>query len=116
MIKSYDVIGTYLDGLTLVGAVDTKIQNISFNEIKKNINGFGVSVKIPTLGNPIITQRFKVTGSGTIYGSYQHATKSVTLSQSKNYTISKKGLGKVFLFEEPFKTYYDNSPGVDITI
>ena len=51
----------------------------------------------------------------TAYGTYQHATSDVTLSQSKNYSISSSGLGGVLAFANSVIGYYDGMQGVDIT-
>lgn len=47
-----------------------------------------------------------------VYGSYQHATKNVTLSQSQNYEINVLGMGGVILFDEDVAGYYDDTKGV----
>lgn len=44
-----------------------------------------------------------VSGSGTIYGSYQHASTTATLEESKKYTISHLGYGKVIKFNDNVK-------------
>lgn len=46
------------------------------------------------------------------YGSYQHATKNVSLAESKKYSISYEGLGKVILFDNKVKEKYDGMNGV----
>lgn len=122
VVRSYDVIGAYLEGPKLVtGSIYTEIfsdtNTIQSNEIKQSSNGFGVSIKLPkTEKNLKVSQSFRVTGSGHIYASYQHAKKSITLVNSKKYTISKSGYGKVFEFDNTVKNYYDAMGGVDINI
>ena len=50
-----------------------------------------------------------------INGSYQHATKDVTLSQATNVTFSADGMGGVFKFNFNNATnWYDNTQGVHI--
>lgn len=46
------------------------------------------------------------------YGSYQHATKNVSLAESKKYSISYEGLGRVILFDDKVKAKYDAMQGV----
>ena len=46
------------------------------------------------------------------YGSYQHATSNVSLSQSKNYTINILGMGGLIYFNSSVAGYYDDMPGV----
>ena len=57
-----------------------------------------------------------VSGSGTIYGSYQHASTTATLEESKKYTISHLGYGKVIKFNDNVKKKYDAMTGVDLNI
>ena len=59
---------------------------------------------------------FMVSGSGTIYGSYQHASTTATLEESKKYTISHLGYGKVIKFNDNVKKKYDAMTGVDLNI
>ena len=120
-VRSYDVIGSYLSGVSLMDAPTTKVSSssgtTSYADVLYDNNGFGVSVKLPTSGsNIIVSQAFKVNGSGHIYSSYQHAKKSISLSNSKRYSISLSGYGNVFLFESSIKSYYDQMGGVDISI
>ena len=54
---------------------------------------------------------------GLVYGSYQHAGSSVTLSQSKNYSFSINGYGNVFLFNTTkAKDAYDGMDGVSMYV
>lgn len=120
-VKSYDVMGTYLEGVNLVGNVITKVSysggNYDSNEIKNFNNGFGVSIKLPSSGsNIIVSQSFNATLGGTVYASYQHATSSISLASSKYYTISKSGYGKVFSFYNNMSSKYDGMGGVYIDV
>lgn len=122
-IRSYDVIGAYLDGTSLVStfipttsAVNTASSNHS-NEMVTSSNGFGVSVKLPTGGSGMtISQYFKVSNCGTVYGSYQHATANISLANSKKYSISRTGYGGVFSFQSSVRDYYDAMNGVSISL
>lgn len=120
-IKSYDLIGAYLDGVTLDSSPVTKLltssgSSQSTEKVSSN-NGFGFSVKLQDSNSLIISQYFRVSKGGTVYGSYQHAKKDITLSNSKKYTISKSGYGKVFLFNtSTIRDYYDGMTGVNITV
>lgn len=120
-IRSYDVIGAYLDGTSLVNNPTTTIsaggQLTRFNDIKKSNNGFGVSVKLPTYGaSMVINQNFRVSKGGTVYASYQHAIKNISLSNSQNYTFSRSGYGGVFKFSGTALTTYDRMNGVSISV
>ena len=121
-VKSYDVIGAYLDGTSLVNNPATSITTngtitTTYKDIKKSNNGFGVSVKLPTYGTSmIINQSFRVNKGGTVYASYQHAIKNMSLSNSQNYTFSRSGYGGVFKFSGTALTTYDKMKGVSISL
>lgn len=120
-VRSYDVIGAYLENTNLVNNPVTTIVssggNVTSDEIKKSNNGFGVSILLPKYGNSlVVNQTFKVKKGGTIYASYQHAMKSLTLTESKNYTLSKAGYGGVFKFSGTAANVYDKMSGVDINL
>ncbi len=120
-VRSYDVIGSYLENTSLVNTPITTVisssSNVTSNEIKKFNNGFGVSILLPKYGNSlVVNQTFRVKKGGTIYASYQHAMKSLTLTESKNYTVSKAGYGGVFKFSGTAANVYDKMSGVDINL
>ncbi len=119
-VRSYDVIGAYLEGPkwnNMLTRINYNSGNYSSNEINSFYNGFGVSVKLPSNGsNIIVSQSFNYTGSGTIYGNYQHAKSSVTLAQSKKYTIDRNGFGGVFSFYDGIGSKYDAMGGVSINV
>lgn len=118
-VKSYDVMGSYLDGVSLIGSVTTKMQNnvgaSTYSINKSSNNGFGTS--IPLSGSSIrLSQTFTVSNGGTVYASYQHATSSISLNNSQNYTFSKNGFGQVFIFTSPALEIYDHMSGVYISV
>lgn len=120
-IRSYDVIGAYLKDVDLLNTPSTTAANTSSNnssvEIVSNTNGFGVSVKLPSGGNNmVISQYFKVSNGGTVYGSYQHATSNISLNNSKKYSIATSGYGGVFLFQSSVRNYYDGMQGVYLNV
>ena len=120
-VRSYDVMGAYLDGTSLVNTPTTSITTNSttttYKDIKKSNNGFGVSMKLPTNGSSmVINQNFRVSKGGTVYASYQHAMKSISLSNSQSYTFSRSGYGGVFKFSGVASTTYDRMNGVSISV
>lgn len=120
-VRSYDVIGAYLEGVNLTFSPITYAEGASetsySSEIVQFNNGFGVSVKLPSSGSKMkVCQYFRVTKGGTVYGSYQHATSSISLANSKKYSISRSGYGGVFLFNDSVKSYYDAMGGVSISV
>ena len=120
-VRSYDVMGAYLSGTSLVNNPTTSITTngttTTYRDIKKDTNGFGVSMKLPTYGTSmVINQSFRVNKGGTVYASYQHAMKSISLANSKNYTLSRSGYGGVFKFSGTALTTYDRMNGVSISL
>ena len=54
--------------------------------------------------------------AGKIYGSYQHAQGSLTLAQSKSYTLSSTGYGGVIKFTDSTAlSTYDKMGGISLT-
>lgn len=121
-IRSYEVVGAYLENITLKNNPRTLViskdgTQSSSNEIKKFDNGFGVSISLPRFGQSlVINQNFTVTKGGSINASYQHAKQTISLTNSKNYTISKYGYGGVFSFTGAASNVYDGMQGVSISI
>lgn len=59
-----------------------------------------------TMTTTLVGTFFSKTAS-TIYMTYIHANRNVTLAQSKNYKFSSTGLGKVLNFtSDTIKSYY----------
>ena len=122
--KSYDVIAVRLSGVSLDGSYSFKQSyvyggnyNVIYNGNNQNFsNGFGSSAKLQNGTNQEYSLTFKVSGSGTVYGSYQHAVTQVTLNQSKNYTISSSGFGSVINFASSVSKYYDGMNGTDLSV
>lgn len=131
-IKSYDVIALRGENVTLSthfngsqnALKDGKITTLNYNNYnsgaKSFANAFGISVDlIDNASNYKITVSVpysSVKNNARVYASYQHATRNVTLAQSQNYTINANGYGRVILFNSPVNNYYDNTPGVDMTL
>lgn len=118
--------GVRFDGVSLNGNISTsqyyKKSGTTYIDNGKNIqtysNGFGVSFLLPTGAISSLEEvvEFRYSGSGRIYGSYQHAQKSVTLANSKKYTISAYGYGNVLNFDSSVKDSYDAMGGVDLSV
>lgn len=117
-VKSYDIIGARFEGTHNTSTPITKLINsdssANFPIDYKN-NGFGSSVKLAG-SNIKITQTFKVANGGTVYASYQHAKSSISLANSRNYSISSSGYGKVFAFSGTAVNVYDRMSGVYINV
>ena len=122
-VKSYDVLGARIGGTTF--SADSFVTVFKFDsgtkvctEYVKASNGFGCSYKLETGSTTYYSAAsFDVNTSGLVTGSYQHASKSVTLSVSKNYTFSVNGEGNVFLFNTTKgQDAYDGMSGVSIKV
>lgn len=124
-VKSYDVIGAkfsnttrYGNGYITVFKIDGT--NYKCTEYVLKTDGIGCSYKLNSSASEEIYtyMSFDVNNTGgLVYGSYQHATSSVTLSQSKNYTFSLGGYGNVFLFNTTkAKDSYDGMGGVSMYV
>lgn len=85
---------------------------------KKLSNGVGTSMNIVDDATSdlhlMLLIEGSVTSNGIVYfgGTYQHATSTVTLTQSQNYTISTSGLGGVLAFNSSVIGKYDGMQGV----
>ena len=140
--KSYDLLGlrwdtlpstlTYRDMIAAQEVSDGTFpvyQHFDYDTNSSNTNsatnGIGVSMNLYDNVSGSLRHHgmelvsFTKTGNGTIhaYASYQHATSSLTLAQSKSYTFSSSGLGKVQYFSNStIKNKYDNMQGLDVQI
>lgn len=120
-VRSYDVIGTYLNGPSISGGVGTVLTYsggvVSPSATKKPSNGYGAVLKLPNSGNSFIASTtFNVTGSGRVYGSYQHAKQSISLNNAKSFTIGNGGLGNVFIYSSSIASKYDQMSGVFVDV
>lgn len=123
-VRSYDVIGIRFDGPTLNGGVvfrqyyrkNGELKSSTTSVKKEFSNGFGLSFMLPSGERLESTITFNVKGNGKVYGTYQHAVTDVTLNESKSYSISYLGLGKVLKYSDSISSKYDRMSGVDISI
>lgn len=119
-IRSYDVIGAYLSGVSLLAHnhtyVSTSSGYSSYSNLKTASNGIGNSVKLLSGNNVYINQMITVSRGGTVFGSYQHAMQNVTLATSKNYSFSLGGYGSVFSFYGSASGVYDAMSGVNLSV
>ncbi len=116
-MRSYDVMGAYLSGVSIKMSATTTVDYsegyYSANDIKNESNGFGVTIKLPDSGTNIyIVQSYAVSLGGRVYGSYQHALDKVSFADSQNYTINYAGYGHVFMFPYSVGQHYDMLDGV----
>ena len=133
-IKSYDVIAIRTDDATVTegtqrgtqtyiytnGSTGTVNYSNGGTNMVKASNGFGISMNLVDAAKTYeCTIEAVVTATtewATVYGSYQHAATNVTLAQSKSYTISHNGYGKVINFATAVQNDYDGMQGVSIAL
>ena len=121
-IKSYDVIGALLyNNVNLVGEPYTYLKysggTLSYGDEYYVGGGFGTSVKLRASSTLMrIWQTYDVSGSGTVYASYQHATSNITKATSQLYTVGFGGYGGVFHFYGNAYGVFDQMGGVNTTI
>ena len=121
-VRSYDLIGAYLNGTTKSSGVVSKITysggTINPSATKNPNNGHGAVIKLPNGGNSIVaSSTFSVFTGGRVYGSYQHAASSVSLNNANSYSIGNNGLGNVFYFSNAtIRAKYDGMGGVFIDV
>lgn len=123
-VHSYDVIAVRLSGCSLNGDFTFKQTYASsgnvyyvYNGVNQTFsNGFGSSALLQYGTDNEYSLTFRISGSGTVYGTYQHAAQSVTLAQSQNYIIGAGGYGNVVVFGNSVALKYDQMPGVDLAV
>ena len=123
-IHSFDVMAVRLSGCSLVGNFSFKQTYVSsgqlyyvYNGMNQTFNnGFGSSALLQYGSDNEYSMTFRVSGSGTVYGTYQHAVTTVSQSDSLNYAIGAGGYGNVILFGNSIALKYDQMPGVDISV
>ena len=120
-IRSYDVIGSLLDGnLNRLSTPMTKLywsgSTITYTDRVYSGDGYGCTVLLQNSStNMRIVQDvdLEITGNGIFFSSYQHATSNITLETSKKYTVRFGGYGGVFAFYGSAVGIYDHMAGVD---
>lgn len=130
--RSYDLIGFYGYGFdfsngTQIGeqvyVLDGNYTTISYawngTNIKRHSNGFGISMNV--VNSDITYLQFIAEcdvraniDHPTLYASYQHAQKNLSLADSQNYTLGGAGLGSVFVFPYSISQKYDAMSGVSV--
>lgn len=120
-VRSYDLIGAYFNGTSLIGNVRASMlydsSSVSPVYSTTSANGVSSTFKLPSNANSLVfKQEFRVSKSGSLNASYQHARKSISLANSKKFSLSKNGYGGVFSFQESVRSYYDAMSGLTLTL
>lgn len=120
-VRSYDLIGAYSPSSNSLSIVNSRVQydgtSSQYVERREEKNGISATMKLPSSGEGIrVIMNFTANKGTTIFASYQHAAKTITLANSRKYSFLGSGYGGVFRFEESIKSYYDAMRGVEMTI
>ena len=120
-VRSYDLLGIRLVNTSILQNISSRMifgnmENI-YVETRNDSNGNADTFKLPS-GNEIIrfTKTFKVQKNGSVYASYQHAIRNISLVNSRRYTFASGGLRNVFSFDSAVGDYYDEMRGVSISL
>lgn len=117
-VQSYDVIGFRVTSATINTVAKATVKGTGYSwtspasDAQVSSNGFGHSVKLGGVSGMKVTTSMYCSTGGTVYGSYQHAMSSISLANSKLYTIGAGGYGYVFNFYGNASGKYDNAVGV----
>lgn len=137
-VRSYDVIGLwYNNKFTRSNIYGYQLYTTSSGQNLKNTynssssgvklagagsdgvaGGVGISMQLPSGNLSALQQQLFVEGSDSgnllVRGAYEHATSTISLADSKNYSFSRSGQGGVFSFNGSIGNKYDNMTGVEI--
>ena len=119
-VGSYDVIGFRVSGTSITNVHNAYASGTGFSSASTTpqtfTNGFGHSIQVASVSNLKVSTSMYVNKGGTVYGSYQHATSSISYNNSKLYSISGAGYGSVFAFYGAATGIYDGANGVSISV
>lgn len=119
--RSYDLIGAYSP---TSGSLKFSNSRIYYDgevknqvEYKQESHGVSATMKLPSPGEDIvILMHFQANKGTRVYASYQHAKRTITLTNSRKYSFNSGGYGHVFLFDESLNDYYDAMSGVQMDL
>lgn len=131
IVRSYDVLAmrpvgnsVTIDTLGTNNVVGYQIYDghtITYSSSSSNFkytnSGLGLSLDLEDNVSSSLVLKLNVIFETTqdpfqVYGTYQHAVKNISLSNSKKYTIGAGGMGDVLNFTSGYSSYYDNTGGV----
>lgn len=132
-VRSYDVIALRGVGVTFnyrtVEGIQQYTDNntpsyIAYHDDSANVklfsNGLGISMNLvdgaSNYSLSLSINYIKNTNNGTVYGTYQHSQRDISLYQSQRYTISANGYGGVLDFDSSVEDYFDGMGGVSINV
>lgn len=120
-VRSYDVIGVRLSATNFYDNTITAnlvISGTSYGRSGMNgsSQGVGCVMKLRSGDVDYIMHKVRVKPKGTVFASYQHAVKSITLTKALDFTFSGGGLGGVFSYPSSYGTMYDQMSGVYLNL
>lgn len=125
-IKKWDVMAFRKNSSVSMGSyyilrqyyVSNSELHISTDKYGQNFdNGVGATFKVQNGTDHEMELSMQFSGSGRVYGSYQHASNSkATLADAMDYTLSGSGFGGVILFNEAIESKFDGMGGVYLTL
>ena len=121
-VRSYDMIGVRLSSTYFYD--DTVTSTLRMNDTNYNrsgmmgaSNGVGCAMKLRSTGDvDFIVLKVRVLPQGIVYGSYQHAVRSINLDTALNFNFDSNGYGGVFLYPSSIGTTFDQMAGVYIVL
>lgn len=123
VVASYDVIGIrvansmiYDDTNSFDAKMDGKVTTSYARAVKTELGLADVFKITNGISYASLDTKVRKTNNGVVYGSYQHATKAITLTNASNFTFAGTGYGSVFLWPSSIKGTYDNMSGVYDTL
>lgn len=117
--QSYDIVGVRLSDTIFLDDNFSSIANDDVNPVYNynSFRGFASIYKISNLDITSITQTFNVEYRGSVYASYQHASKKVKLEDVQNFNFSSTGYGEVFSWESnKTQISFDDMPGIKLIL
>lgn len=117
--KSYDLVGVRLSSTIFIDDNFNSLANDSIEPIYSynSHRGFASVYKLSNNEINTITQTFDVEYRGSIYASYQHAGRKVSLKEAKKFNFSVTGNGEVFTWESRHtQGSYDDMPGIKLIL
>lgn len=119
--RSYDLVGAYSPTSNSLKFSNSRIlydgSTNQYKEYRQESHGVSATMKLPSSGEDIIViMEFKANKGTRVYASYQHAKKTISLTNSRKYSFLGSGYGGVFLFDESVSDYYDAMSGVQMDL
>lgn len=117
--RSYDIMGVRLSDTIFLDDNFSTFSNLGLEPLYSYNSHRGYAAIYNLLDNKInsITQTFNVEYRGSIYASYQHASKKIKIEDIKDFKFSSTGYGEVFAWEnDKNQAPFDAMPGIKLIL